>query len=221
LSGVRRAPFLGSLFTLDNERPVEAASPAIRIVVIVGSIRRGNFTSKAAALVVDELQQLPDVTVEVLDPGTMRLSLPGQATDSGDRETLVRLVGEATGVVFATPEYHGSYSSVAKLIVENLGFPSALAGKPVALLGVASGTIGAVKALEHLRSVCSHVGAIVLPGPVSVAKIRTVFGEDGRCRDEAVEQRVRRLGRHLVDYIRKSVCPAISLEAAARESGDA
>ena len=37
-------------------------------------------------------------------------------------------------VVLATPEYHGSFSSVMKLVIENLGFPSALQGKPVALM---------------------------------------------------------------------------------------
>ncbi len=31
-----------------------------------------------------------------------------------------------------------------KLVIENLGHPSVLSGKPVALLGVASGAIGAV-----------------------------------------------------------------------------
>ena len=66
---------------------------------------------------------------------------------------------------------------MAKLIIENLGFPSVLATKPVALLGVAAGQIGAIKSLEQLRSVLSHVGAIVLPGPVSVAGVQGVFDE--------------------------------------------
>ena len=74
-------------------------------------------------------------------------------------------------VILATPEYHGSFAAMMKLVIENLGFPSTLAGKPVALLGVAAGRIGAIKSLEQLRSVCSHVGAIVLPGPVSVANV--------------------------------------------------
>jgi NAD(P)H-dependent FMN reductase len=33
----------------------------------------------------------------------------------------------AAAIVLATPEYHGSFSSVLKLVIENLGFPSALA----------------------------------------------------------------------------------------------
>ena len=61
---------------------------------------------------------------------------------------------------------------MTKLVIENLGFPSVLAGKPVALVGVAAGRIGAIKSLEQLRGVCSHVGALVLPGAVSVAGVR-------------------------------------------------
>jgi len=126
-------------------------------------------------------------------------------------------ISAATGVVLATPEYHGSYSSVIKLVIENLGFPSALAGKPVALVGVAAGQIGAIKALEHLRSVCSHVGAIVLPGLVSVASVRSAFDESGRVTDPKVEKRLRGAAQGLLDYIHTSVCPRLTLEAMVRD----
>lgn len=102
-------------------------------------------------------------------------------------------------MVLATPEYHGSFSGMLKLMIENLGFPSALAGKPVALLGVAAGRIGAIKSLEQLRSVCSHVGCVVLPGPVSVALVQQVFDRDGNCLDRAVEKQVRRVAGNLLD----------------------
>jgi len=101
-------------------------------------------------------------------------------------------------------------------VIENLGFPSALAGKPVALLGVAAGEIGAIKTLEQLRGVCSHVGAIVLPGPVSVARVQSVFDENGRCLDERVEKRIRSVATTLNDYIHQNICPAIALEAMVR-----
>src|SRR6202040_2603253 len=96
-------------------------------------------------------------------------------------------VNAATGVVLVTPEYHGSFSSVMKLVIENLGFPSVLAGKPVALLGVAAGSIGAIKSLEQLRSIASHIGAHVLPMPVSVPNVQKVFDPSGRVLDPGVE----------------------------------
>jgi FMN reductase len=190
----------------------------IRIVALQGSVRAGNNTAKALALVVDELTRRSDVQCEVIDPTDLPLAFPGKGEAHAEVRAMAARVRDATAVVLATPEYHGSFSSVLKLMIENLGFPSALAGKPVALLGVAAGQIGAIKSLEQLRSVCSHVGAIVLPGPVSVARVREVFDDVGRCTDERVEQRIRGLATDLVGYIKRSVCPAHALEAMVREA---
>ena len=188
---------------------------SIRIALIQGSVRPDNYTSKALALVADEIAAL-GLTPDLIDHSGMDLPLPGTGADSPEAEKIQQTIGNAVGVVLATPEYHGSFSSVMKLVIENLGFPSELSGKPVALLGVAAGRIGAIKALEHLRSVCSHVGAIVLPGPVSVAGVQDVFDDDGTCNDAAVEKAVRGIATHLNDYIHQNICPRVALEAAVR-----
>ena len=188
----------------------------VRVAAILGTGRPGNVTSKVLALAVDELAGHPEVRVTRLDPAEMELPFPGQSGGFPDRERLQAAIREADGLIFATPEYHGSYAATMKLVIENLGFPSVLAGKPAALIGAASGAIGAVKALEHLRSVLSHVGAIVLPGPVSVAGVHKVFDAEGRCLDEAVERRTRKLAANLLDYVERSTCPRAGLEAFAR-----
>lgn len=193
----------------------ENGNSGIRIAALLGSVRPGNYTRHALALAVDELRQQAGLTVEFIDPAGLDLPLPGRpATD--DARTVKATVSAATGVILATPEYHGGFSSVMKLLIENMGFPSALAGKPVALLGVAGGRIGAIKSLEQLRSVASHVGGLVLPGPVSVANVRTVFAADGRCLEPAVEERIRGLSRTLLGYIHSAICPRYSLEAMVR-----
>ena len=189
----------------------------IKIVAICGSVRPGNFTLKALRLVADEFKS-KSIEVEIIDPSKMNLPLPGaDSSSSPDLETLKAKVANATGVVLSTPEYHGSYSSVIKLVIENLGFPSVLSGKPVCLLGVAAGTIGAIKALEHLRSVCSHIGTIVLPGPVSIAAVHTVFDADGNCTDEKIEKRIRGVATNLTNYIKENICPRITLEEMVRK----
>jgi chromate reductase, NAD(P)H dehydrogenase (quinone) len=194
----------------------EATAVKIHIVTILGTSRPGNFTGRALALVADELSRQADVQVATIDPANLLLPFPGQPGVFPDQKALQNLVAGATGVVLATPEYHGGVSAVMKLVIENLGFPSLLAGKPIALLGVAAGQIGAIKSLEQLRSVCSHVGAIVLPGPVSVAGVQRLFDDDGRCLDVNIEKRIRGLGRSLVDYIQGSVCPRLALEQMVR-----
>ena len=196
---------------------MEDSSRPIRSVVINGSVRPGNFTAMASALVVDELRKHPKVSVEVIEPGNLHLPFPGVDPNSAATRQLQNAVRAATGVVLVTPEYHGSFSSVMKLVIENLGFPSVLAGKPVALVGVAAGSIGAIKSLEHLRGVVSHVGAIVLPLPISIANVQKVFDREGRVLEPAVEKLVRQAAGNILGYIERNICPAVTLERLLRE----
>ena len=149
---------------------------ALHILAASGSSRPGNYTRRVLGLAVDELRTRHQVQVDLIDLSNADFPFPGQSPSQATKQAQ-DLVKAAAGVLLATPEYHGSYSSAMKRFIENLGFPSTLAGKPVALLGAAAGQIGAVKALEHLGSVCSHVGAFVLPGPVSVARVQKVFDQ--------------------------------------------
>lgn len=195
-----------------NSKATDQANGPIRIVMIKGSMRPGNYTSMAAGLVLDELTKRQNVSTDVIDPVMLSLPPPGTDLQSNGGRYLREKVGQATGVVLATPEYNGSFSSVMKLVIENMGSPSPLAGKPVALLGVAGGTIGAVKSLEHLRSVVSHVGGIVLPLPISVANVQTVFDSEGKCLDVRAEQLIRSVATNLLAYIEHNVCPRVTLE---------
>jgi len=190
--------------------------PQHRIAVVLGSVRPNNFTTHAARVVIDELER-QNAAVDVIDPASLDLPLPGLGGEDDDSGKVQEIIKNATGVVICTPEYHGCFSSVTKLVIENMGFPSVLAGKPVALVGVAAGVIGAIKSLEALRGVCSHVGAIVLPGPVSVARVREAFDDEGRVADDRVEKQLRGVATGMLKYIDHHVCPRFALEAMVRE----
>jgi FMN reductase len=187
------------------------------IAVVLGSTRPGNLTSRAAALVIDELRKDSSVTVDVIDPAVLTLSFPGHPLPGESSQDLQSRVRAASAVVLTTPEYHGTFSAVLKLVIENLGYPSALQGKPVALLGVAGGALGAIKSLEHLRGVCAHVGALALPMPTSVANVASAFDENGKCTDARVERHIRRAASNLLDYLHQNVCPRLTLERILRE----
>jgi len=189
-----------------------------KIVCISGTSRPDNYTSRALAIVTSELRAR-DISPTVFDARELTLSFPGQDATQ-DAQQLRTAVESAAGVVLATPEYHGCFSAMTKLVIENLGFPSVLAGKPVALVGVAAGRIGAIKSLEQLRGVCAHVGALVLPGAVSVAGVQAAFDEDGNCLDEATETALRGSAGALLDFLKDYVCPRYVLESMAREEGE-
>ncbi len=195
-----------------------SADSIVRICVVSGSTRPGNYTGMAVNYVAELLSERPEISVEKVFPESLDLPFPGAESSTADQQWLCDRILEATGLILATPEYHGSFSSVMKLIIENLGFPSLMAGKPVALLGVAGGSIGAIKSLEQLRSVCSHVGAIVLPGPVSISNVRSMFSPGGELLDERTGERLRQLVTNMLDYIDQNICPRYTLEAMVREA---
>jgi NAD(P)H-dependent FMN reductase len=200
---------------------LEEATMAIKVVTICGSVRPGNFTSMALRIAEDEFSKMPDVTVTSIHLEQLDLPLPGlPAKNPAAVERFQQDVKSATGVLLASPEYHGGISSPMKLAIENLGFPSILAGKPVSLLGVAAGVIGAVKSLEQLRAICAHIGGIVLPLAVSVARVQELFDARGACRDAAVEKFIRSAATGLIHYIKDAVCPKLTLEAVMRRKAE-
>ena len=186
------------------------------IVCISGTNRPENYTSRALGIVVDALRQSGNEPV-VFDARTLSLAFPGHP-DSGDGERLRTAIAVAPGLILATPEYHGSFCAMTKLILENLGFPSVLAGKPVALVGVAAGRIGAIKSLEQLKSVCAHIGAIVVPGAVSIAGVQQVFDDQGRCTDATVETLLRGVAPAMLTFLQDYICPKHILEDMVRSN---
>jgi chromate reductase, NAD(P)H dehydrogenase (quinone) len=185
------------------------------IVCISGSNRPGNYTSRALG-VVSEALRAKGVETVLVDARDLTLAFPGQP-ESNDATRLRATVAGASGIVLASPEYHGSFSAMTKLIIENLGFPSVMEGKPLALLGVAAGRIGAIKTIEQLRGVCAHVGAIVIPGAVSIAGVRAVFDSDGNVVDAAAEKALHGLAASLMNFMKDFVIPRQTLEAMVRQ----
>ena len=191
-----------------------------RLLALSGTSRPGNFTSMALAVSTERLRQIGE-DVEVVDARDLTLGFPG-LPQTPDARRLITAAKAAHGVVLATPEYHGTFCAMTKLIIENLGFPSALAEKPIALVGVASGRIGAIKSIEHLRGVMAHIGALVVPGSISVSAIHAAFDpETGSCTDAATESALRGIADALVTFMQQYVCPRYILEAQVRDNPSA
>lgn len=176
-----------------------------RVTILLGSLRAGSNSARIAALVGDGLRS-QGADVEIVDPRQLDLKVPGHPAAAAENEALgVRLkaqVAASDAVVLVTPEYDGSYSAVLKILIEHLGYPSALQGKPVALIGVASGAIGALKALEHLRGICLHIGALVMPTERSFGVAHRLFDADGACKDSDTEAASAAYAEEVLAFVR-------------------
>ena len=80
--------------------------------------------------------------------------------------------------VFIVPEYNGSFPGVLKAFIDGLEYPSKLAGKKAALVGVAAGMHGGAMALSHFTDVLHYLGMQVLPTKPTLAFIYNHLSKD-------------------------------------------
>lgn len=81
-------------------------------------------------------------------------------------------------IVFVIPEYNGSYPGIFKLFIDYLPFPDSFMGLPLAFVGVANGSFGALRAVEQAQQVAGYRNAYVFPERVFIAQFHKHFTDE-------------------------------------------
>jgi len=175
----------------------ETDGSGVHVVALCGSLRESSYTRRALERALDGTRSAggTGMVIDLREYDLPPLD-PDQDTQ-GDSDAVVRQVREADAVLLGTPMYHGSFSGVLKNALDHCGFDE-FEGKTVGLLAVAGGGFP-VTALDHLRSVCRALDAWVLPHQTAIPKASSQFDGDGIV-DERLDERVRVLGRRVVEY---------------------
>ena len=116
-----------------------------------------------------------------------------------DVKRLQDTVGAAHGIILGSPEYHGSLSGSLKNAIDHLSFAE-LEGKLVGLVAVAGGSQSATGTLAHMRTICRHLHAWVVPHQVSISRVKDAFTSEGHLKDPDHEARLLGLGKEVAHY---------------------
>ena len=112
---------------------------------------------------------------------------------------LRREVGQAKGIILATPEYHGSFSGVLKNALDLMAFDE-IEGKMIGLVGVSGSALGATRALSSLRAIGQALHAWVIPEQASIPEAYKVFDRSGVLQDANLERRLKEVGRQVARF---------------------
>ena len=177
----------------------------MRILGVVGSLRPDSHNRRLLRAAAHELP--PGVELEIFE-GLKQVE-PFDETDEHEAgggmpgaDAFIAAIRDADAVLFVTPEYNGSIPGVLKNAVDWASRPtpatSALAGKPVAVLGASTGMFGAVWAQAELRKALGLAGARVLEHEVGVPTAHEAFHDDGRLNRGGTRRRIREVLDDLV-----------------------
>ncbi len=176
----------------------------VQITGICGSMRGPqSYTRKLLVCVMAALDARGAQT-DMLDLADMELPLCKSPQDTEDHPDTVDLrtrIGQADGIVLATPEYHNSYSGVLKNALDLLQYDQ-MRHKMFGLIGIAGGDMGAVNALSHLRIVVRGVGGHCIPQQISLPSVYRYFDGD-RLTEATVQERIEDFAHHMTLQTRR------------------
>lgn len=172
------------------------------IAGICGSLRPDGYTAKVLNLALQGASEMGTRT-KFIDLRNVQLEFcDGMGNNASPSEDLVDLretMQRAQGIIWATPEYHGSFSGVLKNALDLMGSQE-FKGKIIGLVGVAGGDMGAVNALNGLRMVGRSLGSWVIPHQASVASVYKAFNQEGELQDPKLANRIKEVGKHVARF---------------------
>lgn len=163
----------------------------MKIVAIVGSIRKESYNLKLAKYIQKQYQEKFDL--EILN---IR-DLPFFDQDiENDPPVVVKefksKVAKADAVLWVTPEYNGTVPGVLVNAIDWLSrVDKVLIGKPSWIVGASMGNLGTVKAQLHLRDIlfAAGVSSPLLPGnEVYVGAVHEKIDHEGNLTHEPTVQ---------------------------------
>jgi chromate reductase len=175
----------------------------VALLGICGSLRKASLNRALLAAVGDALPA--DARMTLYDS----VELPIFNNDLEDPPGVVRLkaaIAAADGVVFSVPEYNYSVPGGLKNALDWVSRPpesSPLRGKPVGMVGAASGMSGSIRAQTHLRQIMVYSDSPCLSQPeVLIPRAKERF-TDGRLTDPSTRVLLEKFGAAMVEFVKR------------------
>ena len=185
--------------------------PAVKILVIPGSLRSGSLNVKLAAAAAQELVRagtevtrisLGDFPLPIYDGDLQSKSGPPKnAVD------LKRMIGAHHGVLLVSPEYN---SSVPPLLKNAIDWVSRVQDgheirgqvfrdRPFAIAAASAGRLGGARCLQALRLVLTACHASVIPNQLALSLADQAYDEMDRLKNPGDIEALDALVRQLID----------------------
>jgi chromate reductase len=185
--------------------------PALKILVIPGSLRSGSLNARLAAAAAQEFAlagaevtriSLADFPLPIYDGDLQAKSgVPKHAIN------LKRMMGAHHGVVIVTPEYNSSVPALVKNTIDwvtrvqdtNESRGQVFRGRPFAIAAASENRLGGTRSLAALRLILSACHAPVIPNQLALSFAGEAYDDRDRLRHPADIEALKAMVRQLID----------------------
>ncbi len=185
-----------------------------KILAFSGSLRKGSFNQQVVKIAAGgaeaagaqvTLVNLRDLRLPVYDADLEEAEgLPENA------RTLKALMKAHTGFLIASPENNSSLSAALKNVIDwasrREGDETPLVcfkDRTAVIMAASPGALGGLRGLNHLRSILTSIGVLVLPDQKAIPKAHEALTGNGTLNDPAQQQAIEALGAKLAAVLFK------------------
>lgn len=175
----------------------------MKIVAIVGSLRKESYNKRIANFMQDRYKGKLDIEILPID----NLPLFNEDIENNPPSAVKDFkekIKESEGVLFVTPEYNHSIPGVLKNALDWCSrVERVMLNKPTFIVGASNGNIGTARCQAHLRQVLNSGGiaSIDLPGnQVLIGNVQDKFDEAGNFIDERTIKYLDKVVNNYVDW---------------------
>jgi NAD(P)H-dependent FMN reductase len=181
---------------------LQAASRKLSVAVLLGSVRRDRMGSRAAKLVVRELERRGH-EVHLVDPLEVQLPLldrmykehaAGEAPENLER--LATLYRGVDGFLVVSGEYNHGIPPALKNLLDH--FLEEYFWRPSGIVCYSAGGFGGVRAAMQLRMTLAELGMPSISSLLPIPRIAQAIDEDGVAAEPIIE---RSMNRFLDEFI--------------------
>lgn len=151
------------------------------ITIISGTNRPGSNTKKVA---LEYKRILAEKNIE-----SIILALDEHAVHERNDNFITMekaLLTPVESFIIISPEYHGSYPGVLKMMIDNTDVKNCWWHKKVLLTGVSTGRAGNLRGMEHLTGALLHMKMLVHPNRLPISVVDKLMNAENHFSDEAV-----------------------------------
>lgn len=177
----------------------------VALLGICGSLRKASLNRALLTAVREALP--PEAQMTLYDSVDLPIFNSDLLEDPPGVCQLKAAIAAADGVVFSVPEYNYSIPGGLKNALDWVSRPpktSPMRGKPIGLVGAASGMSGTIRAQTHLRQMLIYSDSPCLSQPeVLIPRAQERFDAAGRLTDASTRVLIETFAAAMVAFVRR------------------
>ncbi|MBP9095993.1 MAG: NAD(P)H-dependent oxidoreductase [Ignavibacteria bacterium] len=153
----------------------------LNITIVVGSVRTGRHSHKAAYFLEKKLNERKDVSVKVIDLIKYEIPILEERLGRTDNPPAAvkeagAILDSADAIILVSPEYHGGMSGVLKNFLDY--YLTEISGKPIGVVTASGGKLGGINASHEMQKLILAIGSYPMPKKFLVPFVHEAFDDE-------------------------------------------